>query len=192
MVMDRIDIILNYWFEDVDDATSINKKVLPFKKWFIKDEKIDDEIREQFELDLTKAADGEYKDWEESAKGRLALIILYDQFSRNIYRDTPRMYAYDALALDLTLRSIDRGYDYELSLIQRTFVYMPLMHFEDPTLQQLSVKCFTDLVEESKTKAPINTHYYESTLKHAQAHHDTVIEFGRFPHRDAILNRTTD
>ncbi|MCK5180691.1 MAG: DUF924 family protein, partial [Candidatus Omnitrophica bacterium] len=105
--MDKIDIILNYWFEGVNDATAIDKKALPFAKWFIKDKKLDEEIREQFESDLMKAADGEYKDWEGSAKGHLALILLYDQFSRNIYRDTPRMYAYDALALDLTLRTID-------------------------------------------------------------------------------------
>jgi uncharacterized protein (DUF924 family) len=189
MASDKIDAILNYWFEGVNDEITIDKKALPFKKWFLKNQKVDEEIRERFESDLTKAADGEYKVWEESAKGRLALIILYDQFSRNMYRDTPRMYAYDALALDLTLRSIDQGQDQEVSLIQRTFVYMPLMHFEDSSLQQLSVKCFTDLVEESKAKAPINTHYYEGTLKYAQAHHDTVVEFGRFPHRDAILNR---
>jgi len=183
---------LNYWFEGVNDSTLINKKALPFKKWFIKDKKVDEGIREQFEPDLTKAADGEHKDWEESAKGRLALIILYDQFSRNMYRDMPRMYAYDALALNLTLRTIDQRRDYELSLIQRVFLYMPLMHFEDPTLQQLSVRCFTNLVEESKAKTPDNTHYYEYTLKYAREHHDTVIRFGRFPHRDAILNRAAD
>ena len=188
--MDKIDIILNYWFEGVNDATAIDKKALPFAKWFIKDKKLDEEIREQFESDLMKAADGEYKDWEGSAKGHLALILLYDQFSRNIYRDTPRMYADDALALDLTLRTIDQGWDQELSLIQRTFVYVPLMHFEDPTLQQLSVKYFTGLVELSKVKTSGNMHYYESTLKYAREHHDTVVRFGRFPHRDAILNRT--
>ncbi|MCK4881905.1 MAG: DUF924 domain-containing protein [Candidatus Omnitrophica bacterium] len=190
--MDKIDLILDYWFEGVSDATAIDKKSSPFKKWFIKDEQVDDEIRERFEADLTKAADGEYKDWEGSARGRLALILLYDQFSRNIYRDMPRMYAYDALALDLTLRSIDQQWDRELSLIQRTFLYMPLMHFEDPTLQQLSVKCFTGLVEESKAKIPANTHYYEYSLKYAKGHYDTVLQFGRFPHRDAILNRTGD
>jgi uncharacterized protein (DUF924 family) len=187
--MDRTDIILNYWFEGVNDATAIDREALPFRKWFIKNQKVDEEIRERFEGDLMKAAEGEYKDWEQSAKGRLALILLYDQFSRNIYRSTPRMYAYDALALNLALKTVDQGWDNELPLIQRTFVYMPLMHFEDPTLQQLSVKCFTGLVQESKTKNPENTHYYEGTLKYAQEHRDTVVEFGRFPHRDAILNR---
>ncbi len=190
--MDKTDIILDYWFESVNDTMAIDRKALPFKKWFIKDQRIDEEIRAQFEGDLTKAAEGEYKDLEGSAKGRLALVLLYDQFSRNIYRDTPRMYAYDALALDLTLRTVDQGWDHELPLIQRTFLYMPLMHFEDSTLQKLSVKCFTGLVEESKAKNPANTYYYEYTLKYAQEHHDTVIQFGRFPHRDTILNRSVD
>jgi len=187
--MDRIDIILDYWFHGVDDTTAIDKNALPFKKWFKKDAKVDEEIRQQFESDLVKAAQGECKDWEDSAKGRLALILLYDQFSRNMYRDTERMYAYDALALELTLRTINQGGEQDLSLIQKTFLYMPLMHFEDPKLQQLSVECFKKLVEESKIKNPRNTHYYQYNLKYAQEHHDTVARFGRFPHRDAILKR---
>ena len=170
---------------------TIDKKALPFKKWFTKDKKVDEEIRWQFELDLAKAADGEYKDWEGLTKGRLALILLYDQFSRNMYRDTERMYAYDALALELTLRTMGQKLEGGLSLIQRTFLYMPLMHFEDLKLQQLSVQCFAKLVEESKVKNPNNTHYYEYNLKYAREHCATVVQFGRFPHRDTILGRAS-
>jgi len=192
MSEDRVNIILNYWFHGVDDTTVIDTKALPFKKWFIEDKETDEEIRRQFASDLEKAADGECKDWEDSVQGRLALILLYDQFSRNIYRNTERMYAYDALALELTLRTITQRREGDLSLIQRAFLYMPLMHFEDRKLQQLSVQYFTKLVDESKIKNPENTHYYAYTLKHAKEHHDTVAQFGRFPHRDAILKRKVD
>jgi len=106
-----------------------------------------------------------------------------------MYRDTARMYAYDALALELTLRTMNQGCEHDLSLIQRAFLYMPLMHFEDLKLQKLSVERFKKLVEESKVKNPGNTHYYEYNLKYAKGHHDTVARLGRFPHRDAILKR---
>ena len=190
MSTDRVRSILDFWFEGINDSTAINIKNDPFKKWFVEDEKVDQAIRQQFEGDLLKAAEGKYKDWEGAPQGRLALIILFDQFSRNIYRDTEQMYAYDALALELAMRTIDQGKDQELMLIERAFLYLPLMHFEDVTLQQLSVENFTKLVEEARAKNTDNVHYYEYSLKHAKEHHDTVAEHGRFPHRDAILNRS--
>ena len=187
--MNKIDTILDYWFEGVDDKTKIDVKNMPFKKWFIKNEKMDEEIRRQFESDILAAADGQYKGWEDTARGRLALIILFDQFSRNMYRDTAQMYAYDPLALKLTLGALGQDKEQELLLIERTFLYMPLMHSEDLKRQQLSLKCFSRLVAESKVKNPDNMHYYEYTLKYAQEHHDTVAQSGRFPHRDSILSR---
>ncbi len=187
--MDKIATILNYWFEGIDDLTPIDRKKLPFKKWFLKDEKVDTEIRQQFESDLLNAAEGQYKDWEERIEGRLALVILFDQFSRNMYRDMEKMYAFDAMALELTLRTMNQGSDHKLLLIQRAFLYLPLMHFEDLKLQQKSVESYTQLVEESKIKNADNTHYYEYTLKYAKEHYDTIAQFGRFPYRDAILKR---
>lgn len=191
MPADRINAILNYWFEGVDDSTAIDIKNTPFKKWFIKDDKIDQDIREQFESDLIKVGAGEYKKWEETLQGRLALIILFDQFTRNMYRDTENMYAYDAIALELTQRTIHEGTDKNLMHIERAFFYLPLMHSEDVGLQQQSVECFTKLVEEVKVENPDNAHYYEYSLKHAEEHHDTVSEHGRFPHRDAVLKRAS-
>jgi len=191
MSPDRINAILEYWFEGIDDSTAIDVKECPFKKWFLKDEKVDQDIREQFESDLIKAGAGEYKKWEETLQGRLALIILFDQFTRNMYRDTENMYAYDAIALELTQRTITDGTDKDLMLIERAFFYLPLMHSEDVGLQQQSVKCFTKLVEEVKANSGDNADYYEYSLKYAKEHHDTIAEHGRFPHRDAILNRTS-
>jgi len=189
--MDRIDSIINYWFEGIDDSTAIDVKDTPFKKWFIKDEKVDQDIRQHFESDLIKAGAGEYKKWEETLQGRLALVILFDQLPRNMYRDTENMYAYDAIALELTRRTIKKGNDKDLMLIERAFFYLPLMHSEDVGMQQQSVEYFTKLVEEVKVNHGDNAHYYEYSLKHAKEHHDTVCEHGRFPHRDAILNRAS-
>jgi uncharacterized protein (DUF924 family) len=190
MSTDRVNAILDFWFEGVDDATPINKNALPFRKWFAKTPGLDEDIRQQFVEDLREAADGEYKGWEETARGRLALVLLFDQFSRNIYRGTEQMYAYDALALELVLRAMHQGKEHDLPLIYQVFLYMPLMHFEDVEMQRLSVENFKRLVKESQGKDPDNTHYYEYSLKYAQEHHDTVVKFGRFPHRDVVLKRS--
>ena len=176
--------ILDYWFEGVTDETPIDKRARPFRKWFAKDTKIDDEIRRQFESDLLQARQGQHKDWENSLRGRLALLILFDQFSRNMYRGTPKMFENDSLALDLSLRSLNEKVDGQLPLIERMFLYMPLMHSEDLKIQTLSLKCFEQLLVEAKQKFPHNTAYYQSNLRYAQQHFATIEKFGRFPSRD--------
>ena len=188
-LMKRIDPIIHFWFEGIDDQAPIDRNALPFKKWFVQDKALDEEIRCRFEVDLQKAAEGKYAGWEDSPSGRLALILLFDQFSRNMYRDTEKMFAYDAKALELTMRTIEEGKDKQCLLIHRAFLYLPLMHAEDLGFQRMSVKYYTDLVKDSKETNPENTHYYDYTLKYAREHCDTVTRFGRFPHRDRILGR---
>ena len=134
--------ILNFWFEGVTDETPINKGVMPFRKWFSKNEKFDQEIRERFGSDLSAAREGKYRSWENSAGGRLALIILFDQFSRNMFRNDPKMFECDSSALALTLLTIRDGWEGQLSLIERTFLYMPLMHSEDINVQKASLEYF--------------------------------------------------
>ena len=189
--MDRIYDILQFWFEGVDDATPIEKNKRPFSKWFKGGQALDQEIRERFESDLDSAFIGEYQAWEGSAKGALALILLYDQFTRNMYRGTPRMYAADTLARKLTLQLTIEQKERTLTLIGRIFVYMPLMHAEDRESQRLSVERFMDLVEESKRKSPGNTHYYSYSLDYANRHRAVIERFGRFPHRNKILGRAS-
>lgn len=183
--------ILAFWFEGVDDSTPIDKDKRPFNKWFKGSKALDQEIRERFEGDLDSALIGEYKAWEESAQGALALVLLCDQFPRNIYRDTPRMYAGDALARELTLRLTTGRKERTLDLIERVFVYMPLMHAEDTQAQRLSVGYFAELVEGSRERNPGNTHYYSYSLDYANRHHAIIKRFGRFPHRNKILRRTS-
>lgn len=187
--MDKITEILDFWFEGIDDKTPIHKGAAPFNKWYKKDEKFDQEIRQRFEGDLVKAKSGAYKSWEDSGPGRLALIILFDQFSRNMYRGTPKMFETDSLALDLTMRSIKDFRDQQLQIIDRVFLYMPLQHAENHAAQETSLKQFQSLIDESQLKTPHNTAYYEYTLDYAKQHHAIIGRFGRFPHRNSILGR---
>jgi len=188
--MEKIKGILTFWFDNLNDDILLNNHPT-VKKWFTKNEQFDKEIKERFESDLLLASRGEYKEWKEHINGQLALVILFDQFSRNIYRNTPKMFESDSLALDLTLRSIKEKRDGRLKLIERIFLYMPLMHAEDLKIQELSLKYFGALVEESKKKNPQNTPYFEYTLDYAKRHHATIEKFGRFPHRNSILARET-
>ncbi len=187
--MSAPDAILQFWFHSLTDATPIDKKSPPASLWFNGGRKFDDEIRQKFEGVWRQAKGGGRKEWESSVQGRLALIILFDQFPRNMFRNTPQAFETDALALELTSRSIKEGTDKKLALIERVFLYMPFMHVEDLPAQEEGVRCFQNLVEESKTKAPHNMHYFEYNLSFARRHHDIIAQFGRFPHRNAILKR---
>ena len=180
--------ILKFWFDDLNDQSKLEKNPI-VKKWFAGGKDFDDEIKRKFETDLQKAFRGELSDWEQGPKGRLALVILFDQFSRNIYRRSPQMFACDAMALNLTLRTIHKKIDRELQLVERAFLYMPLQHSEDIEMQKMSLTYFEKLVHLSKTKSPINTAYYEHSFSYAKRHHDIVADFGRFPHRNSILQR---
>ena len=182
-------LILEYWFNGLHDAAVIDKNSPVVRKWFSGGKTIDEEIRDRFADDLEKAKQGEYQDWMLTAHGRLALVILFDQFSRNIFRNTARAFEADPLALELTLNSVDDKMDQQLPLVQRIFLYLPLMHSEKQEVQKLSLACFQALVQLSVEKSPQNTAYYESTLGFARRHHDIIKQFGRFPHRNEILNR---
>jgi uncharacterized protein (DUF924 family) len=181
--------ILDFWFQGVDDTTVINKKNPPFSQWFIKNSAFDQQIKERFEADLQNVE--QCRSWASEVKGALALIILSDQFSRNLYRNTPKMFSTDPFALETTLSTIKAETDEDLPLIERVFLYMPLMHSEDLVIQEMSLQCFEDLIEGCKEKNPRNISYYQYTFDYAKRHHDIIDNFGRFPHRNAILGRTS-
>jgi uncharacterized protein (DUF924 family) len=191
MPMSDFNSILEFWFNGIDDQTPIRNNQPPFNTWFANDAAFDQAIRERFEADWTAGRDGGLQAWESTDRGRLALIILFDQFSRNMYRNTPKMYETDPLALAMAVRSIKEGTDRQLQLIERVFLYMPLTHAEDLKMQELCVDCFERLLKESKKKNPANAHYYEYNLSYARKYLRTIQEFGRFPHRNAILKRSS-
>lgn len=180
----KIDAIMNYWFGDLQTADLPGNESTAL--WFGGSKEIDTEITELFAKDLECAIAGEYDDWVETPRGRLALIILFDQFSRNIYRSTPDAFSQDSKALTLCLEGVKARDDHTLALIQRVFFYMPLEHSEDLLMQQQSVTAFQSLANISM---PETSGVYQAFLKYAFMHYDVIKQFGRFPHRNMILNR---
>lgn len=147
--------------------------------WFLKDPEFDREVRDRFEDVYEEAVAGGLEGWKEEAGSCLALIIVLDQFPRNMFRGDQLMYAADGLALAAARYAVERAYDRELPAFQRGFVYMPFMHSEDLEDQRRSVELFEGLTGEP------------DTTSYALQHLRIVERFGRFPHRNEILGRRT-
>ena len=174
------DDILEFWFPA--DQTRANQL------WWGKQAQLDAEIRERFGTTLTAAKAGQLDAWAEHARGRLALIITLDQLSRNVYRDDPEAYASDERARALTREGLERGHDRELAPIERVFFYLPLEHSESLADQERCVALFRQLVDDVD---PTQRERYAGFLDYAVRHRDIVARFGRFPHRNALLGRTS-
>jgi uncharacterized protein (DUF924 family) len=137
---------------------------------------------------LEKARGGELDHWAQTARGRLALIVVLDQFSRNVYRGSPLSYAQGEKALRLALEGIELGMDRELSTAERFFFWLPLGHSEDLAIQERSVSH----AEEEAAKAPSHRRTgAEFEVSQAKATRDVIARFGRHPHRNEILGRTS-
>jgi uncharacterized protein (DUF924 family) len=178
--VERSEAILDFWFGSLDAEG--NPLPENMKRWWTKDPAFDARISREFGADLERAARGELDAWTDTARSRLALIILLDQFSRNVYRETLVAFANDPRALAVALEGIERGHDRELSPTGRNFMYMPLMHAEDREVQERCVETFTRAVEEAGD-------LFRNGLDFAIRHRDIVARFGRFPHRNRILGR---
>lgn len=177
----QIDGILDFWFADAVETGQ------PQKHWFTKDDAFDARIRERFGDDVEAALRGERDGWAATPRGRLALLILLDQFTRNIFRGTARAFAGDAQALALALEGLERGDDRALAPLQRVFCYLPLEHAEDPAMQVRAVALFTQLRD---SVPAVRRDTFEGFLDYARQHRDVIDRFGRFPHRNAVLGRT--
>ena len=189
MEQDRIKAILDYWFADFDEDVVINSESKCVQRWFSKDKKVDAEIKTNFSEDVKKALEGQYDSWAETAEGRLALIILLDQFTRSIYRDSEKAFSGDLKALALAGRSVKDGFDGRVDFVARQFFYMPLMHSENVQAQEMSAKAFGFLVEEAITNEDVNVEYLKYVNDFAKRHQAIILDFGRFPHRNKILDR---
>ncbi len=174
--------VLDFWFGSDDQPPDSERQ----KRWFIKDEQFDQRIRQNFGEALEQAIRGEYDEWSQTARGRLALIVLLDQFSRNIFRGSPRAWSQDLLAQKLTLDGIEMGDDEELSAIERGFFYLPLEHAEDQHLQELSVEKFRAIAKQNP-----KDEFVAGMLDYALRHREIIERFGRFPHRNAVISRPT-
>lgn len=152
------------------------------KRWFAKDEAFDDAIRLKFEATHHAAARGEYDHWIETAEGALALLILLDQFPRNLYRNSPHAFATDPLARRVARAAIERGHDRATERALRGFFYLPFEHSEDLGDQDHGVALCEALARESGD---------DDDAKWARIHRDIIARFGRFPHRNRALGRET-
>ena len=145
--------------------------------WFRKDESFDRRFRERFLAAHEAAAAGQLDEWAADAQGALALLILLDQFPRNAFRDTARMFATDEKARDVARQSVNAGYDRGGLADLRNFFYLPFMHSEERTDQLLGERLASELGEDA--------------LKWARIHREIIERFGRFPHRNALLGRAS-
>lgn len=178
--------IINYWFQGTSDDAPIPQERTQF--WFRKSPATDQEIRDKFEPLITAAKAEELNHWKTTPQGRLALIILLDQFTRNVYRDTPAAFSGDTLALNLALEGLDQGDDQRIPYVQRPFFYLPLEHAEDLGLQDRCVS----LMEQLKDNAPeVHKGVMEANHQYAIQHQLIIQRFGRFPHRNKILSRVS-
>lgn len=178
--------VLTFWIGEAANAP--DELTRQNKMWFKGGEALDDELRQRFQPLLETLSAGPLaEDWAaRGAKGRLAAIIVLDQFSRNIFRKSPRAFAQDRLALHLCTEGLIAREDLGLSEAERVFFYLPLEHAEDENLQARSVDLFTSLHAQAR---PGFDDFTRSTLDYARQHREAIRQFGRFPHRNAVVGR---
>lgn len=180
----RIDAVLGFWFKEKElNAPKIDGRM---DIWFGENSVFDEEIAREFSDDVERASAGQLDHWAHQPRGRLALIILLDQFRRKIYRGTPKAYANDRQALKLCVEGAMEKKDKGLTPIQRAFFYMPLQHAESRRVQERSCAIFNKL---TAAVSPTYKETFETIAQFAELHADIVKNFGRFPHRNAILKR---
>ena len=163
------DNVLDFWFGELEP-----------KQWYEVDPALDARIRDRFEAGWRDALAGQYDDWLNGPRSALALIVLLDQFPRNMFRDSAESFASDRKALGLAKRVIARGWDRRVPEPDRQFFYLPLMHSENLEDQDRSVRLIKERMPETGAE----------NLIHARAHREVIRRFGRFPHRNAEIGRT--
>lgn len=170
--------VLEFWFGD--DPIAVPEAIS--RRWFRADPAFDAEIRQRFAALREQAIRGELKGWEKEPRSRLALIILVDQFSRNLFRNDPHAFEHDPLAQRWCLDGLALGHDRGLAPNERMFFYLPLEHGESLELQDRCCELFADVV---KTAGP----EFDEIRRYAEKHRDIIRRFGRFPHRNQALGR---
>lgn len=176
--------VLKVWFgEDLETPQSIAERS---RLWFAPDPTFDGLIRQRFEMLPDRALRGELTGWTEAAQPTLALVIVLDQFPRNLYRDSARSFAYDSAALSVLREALSRDLDGELHPLEAAFLYLPLEHAEDRASQAQCVSLFRKLVERAPAQL---SDRFEAFVEYAERHRAVIEQFGRFPHRNSALGR---
>jgi uncharacterized protein (DUF924 family) len=176
--MSQVETILKFWFGQSDEPDYGKQKAF----WFEKKPEFDAELKTWFLEDYQQAAAGHLDDWLNAADTSLALILLLDQFPRNMFRDTPQAFATDDKALVAAKHTVAQGYDCKLLPVQRWFIYLPFEHSENLSDQRLCVQLFQQLNDDVAS---------EQAIASALRHREIIERFGRFPHRNQILGRVS-
>lgn len=185
--MTEIESVLDFWFGNcgADGALDPAKR----RMWFSSGQKYDAEIRKRFRKLHRRAARGEVdSEWAATPRGRIALIVVLDQFSRHIHRGTAAAFAQDPAAQRLAVAGLEQGADRALIPAQRAFFYLPYEHAENLELQQLAVRSLKRLAGEV---APAWRKDYDGFVDYSGFHRDIIERFGRFPHRNKVLGRVS-
>ena len=182
--MEAVDNVLKFWFGRIEDT------IVPSEHrariWFSDSQEVDNDIRSQFADTLEQVALTPSSNWVATPRAKLAKIIVLDQFTRHIHRNTPEAFENDREALETCLLGLRTEEDHHLSLIERVFFYFPLLHSEQLVYQEQAVIAFTVLAELAFDETRI---IYDSFLKFANHHYTIIQRFGRFPQRNKILGR---
>ncbi len=176
--------VLDFWFGPRGSAVEIAAR--QGRLWFGKSPANDRIVADRFSETLVAARAGRLAHWVKSPQGRLALVIVFDQFPHHIHRDQPFAFATDPQALELAMDALAEGDDRQLTMIERVFLYLPLEHAESPAMQEHAVALYDALLREASAD---ERELFESFLDYAKRHRDVVARFGRFPHRNAVLGR---
>jgi len=177
--------VLEFWFGDLDEPENAKQRR---DLWFASTPDQDSEIRQRFGVLHEKAQAGDLAHWAEAPRTALALIVLLDQFTRNLYRGDGAAFANDARSLALASAAVERGFDRTLHPVERAFLYMPFQHSENPDDQDLSMRLYRGLLDECP---PSLKAFARDTYDHAALHRDIIERFGRFPHRNELLGRSS-
>jgi len=176
--------VLHFWFGDSLD--SLDAMATRRELWFAQRDAFDRSIEARFGSLPHRAFRGEFDGWSQEARPALALVLILDQFPRNLYRGSPRAFESDSKACEIAVFVVEAGLDRELHPVEASFLYLPLEHSEDLVVQDRSVELFEKLV----SRAPVDLQpMFDQFLAYAIRHREVIRQFGRFPHRNAVLQR---
>lgn len=176
--------VLDYWFGSDPSADLKTRSQL----WFNGGKKVDDEIRNTFEPTIEAASMGALSEWLATAQGTLGLIVLLDQFPLNVYRKTAKAFASEQTAVEICLQGLEKEFDQQLSVVERLFFYLPLVHSENIDHQNQAVSLFEKLL--GAAEGPEKT-FAEHSLQSAVEHREQIRQFGRYPFRNEVLGRVS-
>jgi uncharacterized protein (DUF924 family) len=175
----EVNRVIDYWFDVTDE---------PQKKWFMGGAKVDEEIKIQFSGLVTKARASELTSWTSQPKSTLALLILLDQFPRNIFRGSPLSYSSDSMAVEVATKAIAEGFDRKVEEIRQPFFYLPLMHDENLLSQVAGVALYENLAARCP-EGSLTKQFSGQSIGFAKAHLNVILKFGRYPSRNEVLGR---